>query len=102
MSKTMEQVCRAICHSRKFETGEGTCALRCMEQLGCARDNCAHVDLIHGDLARCIISAMREPDGEMCDAPLKVMPEHASWLNSRASFFVWQAMIDQLLKISEN
>ncbi len=58
MSDTFERACRAICQSRKFETGEGTCAPRCMEQLGCARDNCAHVVLIHGDLARCVINAI--------------------------------------------
>ncbi len=101
MSETLERACRAICQSHKFETGEGTCALICMDQLGCARDNCTHVDLIHGDLARCIISALREPDDETCNAPLKAMPEHANWLNARASFFVWQAMIDKILTPTE-
>ncbi len=60
MSETLERACRAICQSRKFETGEGTCSFRCMEQLGCARDKCTHVVKIHGDLARRVINAIHE------------------------------------------
>ncbi len=111
MSDTFERACRAICQSRKFETGEGTCAPRCMEQLGDARDKCAHVVLIHGDLVRHVINAIREPTDEMIDAGV----------NARAQFFnkqgfsdtgprivlvanhpagtIYQAMIDQLLKV---
>ena len=99
MSKTMEQACRAICHSRKFETGEGTCALRCMEHLGCARDKCAHVDLIHGDLARLVISAIREPDEEMKEAAATGIDSIGQGVTTGDAHKVWQAMIDQLLKI---
>lgn len=56
--QTLERACRAICQSRKFETGEGTCAPKCMDQLGCARDNCKHVVEIHVGLARAIINAI--------------------------------------------
>lgn len=62
--RVLERACRAICQSHKFETGEGTCAPRCMDQLGNARDRCTHVVLIHSDLARRVISAIREPDDD--------------------------------------
>lgn len=48
----------AICKSRKFETGQGTCAVMCMDQLGDVRaKGCAHVERIHGKLARTVIES---------------------------------------------
>jgi len=51
-------IAKAICKSGKFETGEGTCSMLCMDQLGDARSNCAHVIAVHGDLATQINSAI--------------------------------------------
>jgi hypothetical protein len=51
-SDTLATLARAICKSGKFETGEGSCSLLCLDALGSARDNCQHVTRIHGDLAR--------------------------------------------------
>lgn len=48
-----------------------------------------------------VLRDMREPSAEMCDEPLRQMPEHASWLNARAAFFVWQAMLDDLIAQAE-
>lgn len=50
------RLCRVICKSGKFETGQGTCALLCMDQLGDARTKCPHVLTIHGKLADKIIT----------------------------------------------
>lgn len=52
-------IATALCRSGKFETGEGTCSLRCMDQLGDARRACSHVREIHLDLARHIDEALR-------------------------------------------
>lgn len=50
---TIEAVAKVICRSGKFETGEGTCSLRCMEFLGSPRKSgCAHAASVHGDLAQ--------------------------------------------------
>lgn len=56
-----EKICRALCKSGKFETGQGTCTLRCMDQLGEARRNCPHVGVVHGVLADKILQALDEP-----------------------------------------
>ena len=54
----IEAGANAICKSRKFETGQGTCAVMCMDQLGDVRaKGCAHVERIHGKLARTVIEA---------------------------------------------
>lgn len=60
MSETALQACiaKAICKSGKFETGNGTCALTCMDQLGDARQNCRHAERIHDKLAEQIASAI--------------------------------------------
>lgn len=48
-----------ICKSGKFETGNGTCALRCMDQLGSARSKgCHHAAYVHRDLASEIAMAI--------------------------------------------
>lgn len=55
-----EVVARAICESGKFETGEGTCSLLCMDQLGSVRKNgCSHLTRVHGNLADTILSLLR-------------------------------------------
>lgn len=33
-----EKLCRTLCQSGKFETGEGGCASICMSELGSSRD----------------------------------------------------------------
>lgn len=50
-----ETICRSLCRSGRFETGEGTCALLCMNQLGSARWDCRHRVEVHGSLADKII-----------------------------------------------
>ena len=43
---------KAICRSGKFETGQGTCTLLCMQFLGDPRKNgCPNALRIHGKLA---------------------------------------------------
>jgi hypothetical protein len=58
---TNEQVqaaARAICQSRKFETGEGTCTVLCMDQLDDVRKKgCGHCVRIHGKLAKQVLEA---------------------------------------------
>lgn len=54
-------IARAICKSGKFETGHGTCALLCTDQLGSPRDSlhgCPHAARIHSDLAAQIDAAI--------------------------------------------
>lgn len=51
----VEEVARTLCQSGKFETGEGTCALICMDQLGDPRKNgCHHAATVHKALAAAI------------------------------------------------
>ena len=60
MADKIANVARALCQSGKFETGEGTCALLCLDVLGNARGGphgCPHVVQVHGDLARATIEA---------------------------------------------
>lgn len=59
MTKT-ETIARAICKSGKFETGEGTCAFICMDQLGSARRGCPHINKVHGKLAEAIAAALEK------------------------------------------
>lgn len=55
----LEAVCRVICKSDRFDTGEGTCAVYCMDQLGSPRaKGCHHVERIHGKLAQAILDAL--------------------------------------------
>ena len=59
--KVLEAVSLAICKSGKFETGEGTCAFVCMDQLGEARKGpCRHALVIHHKLANDIIMSYLE------------------------------------------
>ena len=43
----MKTVARLMCESRKFDIGEGRCALICLEELGSPRDKphgCPHAE----------------------------------------------------------
>ena len=52
-------VTKAICNSRKFESGHGTCAFLCMSGLGDVRKSgCAYHQQIHGDMALQIVDAL--------------------------------------------
>jgi len=52
---THDKICKALCKSGKFETGQGTCAPICMEQLGEARKYCSRREQVFGKLAEQII-----------------------------------------------
>lgn len=53
-------VARTLCRSGKFETGEGTCSLLCMDQMGDARNKpCSHIIEVHGELAGKILSQLK-------------------------------------------
>jgi len=55
-----EPVARALCESGKFETGEGTCSLLCMDQLGSVRKKgCNRLTRVHGKLVDSILSLLR-------------------------------------------
>lgn len=65
MSERIEIITKAICKSRKFETGEGTCALLCMSGLGdVRRSGCSYHKQIHGDMAKQILDALDEAGKE--------------------------------------
>ncbi len=67
-NEMIERCAKSICKSGRFETGQGTCSLLCMDQLGSARRDCKHAANLHGELAKSIIKAMREPTEKMLDA----------------------------------
>jgi hypothetical protein len=51
LPKSAEESCQALCQSRKYETGEGTCALICLSQAGSARDQiggCRYASQVFG------------------------------------------------------
>lgn len=59
MTQVVYDISVVLCQSGKFETGQGTCALICMEQLGNARKGpCKHALEVHGKLAKDIATAM--------------------------------------------
>jgi hypothetical protein len=52
-------VCKVLCQSKVFETGQGTCALICMEQLGNPRKRgCYHAARVHDRMAISILEAL--------------------------------------------
>lgn len=52
-------ICQGACLSHVFETGQGTCAPMCMDQLGDARvPGCRHVVTVHSRLADKIIEVL--------------------------------------------
>lgn len=64
-----EAVARALCESGKFETGEGTCSLLCMDQLGSVRKKgCNHLTRVHGKLVDSILSLLRPAEPTSPDA----------------------------------
>lgn len=55
-----ERLALALCKSGKFDTGQGTCALVCMDQLGDPRKSgCSHCITVHGALADAIMRETR-------------------------------------------
>lgn len=94
----IERVCRAICESRKFECGQGCCAPICMENLGVARDKCQRCVLVHGELARAVIEAIREPSFRMAGEGDALMPLRTDVPSACA---IWRAMVDAILKEGE-
>lgn len=58
MRDRVDDVCKVLCKSGKFETGEGTCALVCMGMLGDARKGCAFRRQVHEKLAQTILDAV--------------------------------------------
>ena len=72
-----EAVARAICQTGKFETGEGTCALLCMDQLGSRRKKgCCHSARVHGKLADSILSLLRPAEpAEAKWRPIETAPK---------------------------
>ena len=87
-NEMIERVAKAICKSGRFETGQGTCALLCMDQLGDARRNCPHSGRLHGELAKANIKAMREPTEKMINAPYR----YTKYVKE-----CWQDMIDAVI-----
>lgn len=62
----VEAIARAVCRCGRYETGEGTCAVLCMESLGDARGGphgCPHAVRIHGKVARAALAVVREREG---------------------------------------
>ena len=57
---TVERMAKAICQSGKFETGQGTCSLFCLDHLGDARRNCSHAPRLHKKLALAVWGAQWE------------------------------------------
>lgn len=56
--KEIEAAAKAICQSAKFETGEGTCAFICMDQLGDQRRRgCTHAKTVHEKIAHAALEA---------------------------------------------
>ena len=55
-----EEIAISICQSGQFETGQGTCALICMNQLGAPRNKgCCHTKTVHKRLAARILERIR-------------------------------------------
>ena len=55
-----EEIAISICQSGQFETGQGTCALICMNQLGDPRNKgCCHTKTVHKRLAARILERIR-------------------------------------------
>lgn len=75
MDDLTERVARALCNSKKFETGEGGCAAICMSVLGSSRGGphgCPEAKNVHCALAqaaiRAVLDGIRDPDSAMIDA----------------------------------
>lgn len=77
--QAVERAARRLCRSGKFETGQGTCAVLCMDQLGDVRKKgCGHCVRVHGKMAADILSADL---GNMVLVPREATPEmYAAWM----------------------
>jgi hypothetical protein len=61
MTPIFEKIARALCQSGARETGEGTCAFSCMDQLGDVRaKGCPHAGRVHGKAAEKIFDAIKD------------------------------------------
>ena len=108
MTNVIETIAKATCRSGKFETGEGTCALRCLDILGDARagpHGCPHASQIHGNLAAAILSSLtqsgyvivpREATPEMCNAYCRLEDEQG--VSGLVSDEAWSAMLTAALQ----
>lgn len=60
----VKTICDVLCKSRVFETGQGTCALTCMDQLGAPRKRgCHHAQRVHDKIAHSILEALAKRAG---------------------------------------
>lgn len=103
-----EAVARALCESGKFETGEGTCALLCMDQLGSVRKKgCNHLTRVHGKLVDSILSLIRpaEPveakqrdtwNASKHDEIIKRLMEQVGMPNSRSLYQAFKQFANEL------
>lgn len=54
----VEKAAKAMCKSGRYETGQGTCAALCMDQLGDPRKwGCRHAVHVHGKEATAALRA---------------------------------------------
>jgi hypothetical protein len=61
MSDRIRRVALVLCKSGKFETGQGTCAAICLDQLGPVRNRpCHHAVDVFGKLAEEIVDSIGE------------------------------------------
>jgi len=81
ISKLVEDGARAICRSGKFESGQGTCSLLCMEALGDVRKSgCSRSTRLHGSLARAVLAIALAAAAETAkQAQFTDDPKHDHW-----------------------
>ncbi|MDE2106771.1 MAG: hypothetical protein KGL39_56675 [Patescibacteria group bacterium] len=77
--RVVEKMAWAICKRGKYETGHGTCALICMDQLGNPRERgCAHATEVHGAMA-CATLAVVEAERDRIVEKVARALAPASW-----------------------
>ena len=70
IERLVEDGARAFCRSGKFESGQGTCSLLCMEFLGDVRKSgCSHSTKLHGTLARAVLAIALRAAAEEAKGP---------------------------------
>jgi hypothetical protein len=76
-------ICKVLCQSGKFETGQGTCALICMDQLGDARKKgCNHAATVYDKLAGTIIEAiasLSQPAADRAEVSCAMPDDGCEW-----------------------